>query len=130
LTYRRHVHYVAARAWLNSVPHGVELCFCRLTQIGFLRLLTTSAVMGDQVFSQEGAWGVYDDWLENGHASYAEEPPSIEPIFRSRSQSLLSAPKDWADSYISAFAQVTGLQLVTFDETLYRRTAGALLLKI
>jgi hypothetical protein len=85
--------------------------------------------MGNNVLSQTEAWDFYDDWLENGHASYVEEPPAIELTFRSLSESGKVAPKDWADSYVSAFAQVSGLRLVTFDQVLYRRTAGAVLLK-
>jgi uncharacterized protein len=129
LTYRGHIHYNAARIWLDSVPDDSELCFCRLTQVGFLRLLTTPAVMGNRVMSQAAAWEVYDDWLENGRAGFIEEPPSIERIFRALSQSRQPAPKDWADSYISAFAQDSGLRLVTFDQALQRRTGGSLLLK-
>ena len=129
LTYRGHIHHTAARTWLDSVPDDSELCFCRLTQLGFLRLLTTAAVMGNKVLSQAEAWDFYDDWLENGHAAYVEEPPAIELTFRSLSGSGQVAPKDWADSYVSAFAQVSGLRLVTFDHALQRRTAGAVLLK-
>ncbi len=129
LTYRGHIHYTAARTWLDSLADDSELCFCRLTQLGFLRLLTTAAVMGNRVLSQASAWDVYDDWLENGRGSYIEEPAAIEHSFRSLSQSRQVAPKDWADSYVSAFAQVTGLKLVTFDRALQRRTAGSVLLK-
>ena len=129
LTYRGHIHYAAAKTWLDTVPDDSELCFCRLTQLGFLRLLTTAAVMGNKVLSQAEAWEFYDDWLENGHAAYVEEPPAIELTFRSLSQLSQVAPKDWADSYVSAFAQVSGLRLVTFDQALQRRTAGSLLLK-
>jgi predicted nucleic acid-binding protein len=114
---------------MDSVSDDTEFCFCRLTQLGFLRLLTTVAIMGEKVLSQAGAWEVYDDWLENGCASYVEEPPAIELSFRSLSQSPQAAPKDWADSYVSAFAQVSGLRLVTFDQALQRRTAGSILLK-
>jgi toxin-antitoxin system PIN domain toxin len=128
LTFRAHVHHTAAKTWLDSVPDDSELCFCRLTQLGFLRLLTTEAVMGKKVLSQVQAWDIYDDWMENGHAVYVEEPPSIELRFRSLSESGQAAPEDWADSYVSAFAQVSGLQLVTFDRTLQKRTAGAVLL--
>lgn len=129
LTYQRHIHYTIARTWLDSVPDDLELGFCRLTQLGFLRLLTTPAVMGNRVMSQAAAWEVYDDWLENGRAAFIEEPPSVERIFRSVSQSRQPAPKDWADSYVSAFAQDSGLQLVTFDHALHRRTSGSLLLR-
>lgn len=129
LTYKRHIHYTIARSWLDSVPVDQELCFCRVTQIGFLRLLTTPAVMENKLLSQAEAWNVYDDWLRNGPATFLDEPPTIEPIFRSLSSSQQPAAKDWADSYISAFAQISGLQLVTFDRALYRRTAGAILLQ-
>jgi hypothetical protein len=53
--------------------------------------------------------------------------PAIELAFRSLSKSPQVAPKDWADSYVSAFAQVSGLRLVTFDQALQSRTAGSLL---
>ena len=129
LTFKGHVHYPVARSWLDALPDDSELCFCRLTQIGFLRLLTTSAVMGNRVLSQEAAWQVYDDWLTNGHASFLEEPASIERVFRSLSQLPRPAAKDWADSYVCAFAQVSGLRLVTFDQALQRRMGNSILLK-
>jgi uncharacterized protein len=129
LTYRGHVHHQPARAWLDSLFDDTDLCFCRLTQLGFLRLLTTSAVMGAKVFSQSSAWDVYDEWLKNGHARFVEEPAPIERIFRALSSSQQPAAKDWADSYVSAFAQVSGLRLVTFDRGLHLRTSGSLLLK-
>ena len=129
LTYRGHKHYGSACAWLDSIPDESELSFCRLTQIGFLRLLTTPVVMGNQVHTQEAAWQVYDDWLENGRAIYVEEPPAVEQIFRSLSHLPQPAPKDWADSYVCAFAQASGLQLVTFDQALQRRTPASILLR-
>jgi len=128
LTYREHVHYPCANDWLKSVPDDMRLCFCRLTQIGFLRLLTTPAVMGHQVLTQAGAWKVYDEWLSSRQAEYVEEPPALDPIFRSLSQSNRPAPKDWADSYLSAFAEASRLTLITFDQALSRRTSGAVLL--
>ena len=127
-TYRAHKHYFVAKSWLDSLPEDAVLCFCRLTQLGFLRLLTTPAVMQNQTRSQAGAWAVYDDWLQNGHAEFIEEPPGVEPAFRALIQSGQIAPKDWADSYVSAFAQISGLKLVTFDQALHRRTANSLLL--
>ena len=128
LTYRKHSHYVSAKAWLDSVPDDSELCFCRFTQLGFLRLLTTSLVMGKQVLSQTEVWQTYDDWLADGQAIFVEEPPAIEHIFRNLSRSGHAAPKDWADSYLSAFAQTSAFRLVTFDRALARRTADSLLL--
>lgn len=85
--------------------------------------------MADQVCSQATAWETYDDWLTNGSATYVEEPTSIDRVFRTLSSSPQAAPKDWADSYLSAFAQGSGFQLVTFDQALAQKTIGSLLLK-
>jgi uncharacterized protein len=129
LTYRGHIHYTVANAWLQSVPDDARLCFCRITQIGFLRLLTTPVVMGNEVLNQDQAWKTYDDWLENGNAAFLEEPPTLDRAFRSFSQSKLSTPKDWADSYIAAFSQSSELTLVTFDQALHGRASGSILLR-
>src|ERR1700678_2469962 len=116
LTYTKHVHFDCAQRWFTALPDDAHLCFCRLTQIGFLRLLTTPAVMGNEVLSQARAWNLYDDWLQEGGATYMEEPPSIEQACRSFTQSRNVSPKDWADSYLAAFVSVSDLRLVTFDQ--------------
>jgi toxin-antitoxin system PIN domain toxin len=129
LTYRGHVHHAFAKRWLDALPEDTRLCFCRFTQLGFLRLLTTSAVMGERVLTQSAAWKIYDEWLEVGHATFVEEPPALESVFRSLSKSGQPEPKAWADSYVSAFAEASRLPLVTFDQVLQRKTKRAVLLK-
>jgi hypothetical protein len=64
MTYTKHVYFECAQDWFTSLPEDAHLCFCRFTQIGFLRLLTTPAVMGNEVLSQARAWNFYDDWLQ------------------------------------------------------------------
>jgi predicted nucleic acid-binding protein len=56
LSYERHVHYPVARKWFEQLDGDSLLCFCRLTQIGLLRLLTTGALMDIDVLSQADAW--------------------------------------------------------------------------
>jgi len=129
LTTTKHVHYGSAQRWFTTLPEDARLCFCRFTQIGFLRLLTTPAVMGDEVLSQAAAWALYDDWLQEGGAVYLEEPPSVEGAFRSFTQSGKAAPKDWADSYLAAFASVLDLQLVTFDQGFQGKIKQLLILR-
>jgi toxin-antitoxin system PIN domain toxin len=129
LTYTKHVHYDYAQRWYKALPEDAHLCFCRFTQISFLRLVTTSAVMGDEVLSQAGAWNVYDDWLREGGASYVDEPPTVERTFRSFTQSRNVAPKDWADSYLAAFASDTDLRLVTFDQRFQGKIGQLLILR-
>ncbi len=129
LSYERHVHYPAARTWFEHLEDSARACFCRLTQIGLLRLLTTDAVMGeDEVLSQVGAWRVYDRWLEDDRVFFLEEPPNLEPRFRTFSHQQRAAPKDWSDSYLCAFAETAGLRLVTFDRALSTKSGDLLLL--
>jgi hypothetical protein len=90
-------------------------CFFADSQISFLRLLTTSAAMGDEVQSQASAWSIYDEWVTHGGVSFLEEPASAESEFRRFAQSNSVTPKDWANSYLAAFAVASDLTLVTFD---------------
>ncbi|MGH9499424.1 MAG: TA system VapC family ribonuclease toxin [Terriglobales bacterium] len=130
LSYDRHVHHSAAKDWLESVDSGARLCFCRFTQISFLRLLNTGAVMGeDGVLSQAHAWNAYDHWIEDGDAILLEEPAAIESSFRTFSQQTRPAPKDWADSYLAAFASVLGLKLVSFDQAFRKRVPESIILR-
>ena len=129
LTFRRHVHHAIARRWLNSETEA-DLFFCRLTQLGLLRLLSTTSIMGDQVCSQVAAWTIYDGWLESGRAMFLDEPPAIGQTFRVISSSGRPAPKDWTDSYLAAFAQTSGLRLVTFDRALGQKTQDSILLEL
>lgn len=130
LSYERHVHYASARGWFEGLDDHSRVCFCRFTQLGLLRLLTTGAVMGeDSVLSQTEAWPIYDRWLQDERILYVEEPAALEARFRALSQHRRPAPKDWAESYLSAFAETAGLRLVTFDQALRQKGANVLLLQ-
>jgi uncharacterized protein len=129
LAYDRHLHHRIVSRWYVELDDDARLCFCRFTQVGFLRLLTTEAVMGlDLVLTQSQAWGVYDDCLADGRTMLLEEPAAIERRFRSFSNSKHAAPKHWADSYLAAFAVEAGVRLVTFDQALEKRSFDAVLL--
>jgi toxin-antitoxin system PIN domain toxin len=133
LTYEGHVHHTAARKWLQSLPLDARLFFCRITQLGFLRLLTTAAVMGEmEVLSQAEAWAAYDQCLEDSRVSFLSESHEhleLDLAFRNASGLRRPAPKDWADSYLAAFASVSNLTLVTFDRTLHSKIQRAILLR-
>jgi uncharacterized protein len=129
LTYERHVHHATASEWLKSLESDAQVNFCRFTQLGFLRLLTTSAVMGaDGVLTQLQAWKAYDRWFEDGRIFYIDEPKTLENQFRALSQETRASPKDWADSYLAAFAAESGLCLVTFDQALGKKAQDSRLL--
>src|SRR4029079_19705089 len=106
LTYEGHVHHATAAAWFAQLHEGVELAFCRFTQLGLLRLLTTAAAMGDEVMTQPQAWAAYDHWLQHPRVTLVDEPPAIETRLRALTRRRHPATKDWADSFLAAFATV------------------------
>ena len=55
LTSNRHVHHQLATEWLHGVGHDT-VAFCRVSELGFLRLLTNAHVMGKDVLSPAQAW--------------------------------------------------------------------------
>lgn len=130
LTYEGHIHHACARDWFTSLGQSGRLFFCRFTQLGLLRLLTAEAVMGrDEVMTQEDAWRAYDRWLEDERIDFLEEPAGVEAPFRALTRARHAAPKDWADSYLAAFAETSQLTLVTFDQAFRSKTKQLVLLK-
>jgi predicted nucleic acid-binding protein len=69
-----HVHNPAPWGWLSRQPADRKLIFSRYTQLGLLRLLTNSAVMGDAAPTLRKASGVYDRWLEDPRVEFYPEP--------------------------------------------------------
>lgn len=129
LSSRDHQHFSIAWNWYQALPRQMTLSFCRFTQLGYLRLLTTRSVMGLGTLNQEAAWAAYDRWIADADAQLLEEPMHLESTFRLLAGSEQVSPKDWADSYLIAFAESAGLTLVTFDQALAGKTKGAVLLQ-
>jgi predicted nucleic acid-binding protein len=50
-----HIHNRGARKWLDTVEDDVV--FCRITQMGLLRLLTNRHALGSDTFTALRAWG-------------------------------------------------------------------------
>jgi toxin-antitoxin system PIN domain toxin len=128
LSYEAHSHHIVARSWLRTAERA-RLFFCRHTQLGLLRLLSAEAVMAEDAMNQADAWKACDRWLEDDRVEFIEEPPDLEPIFRSMSQLQRPAPKDWADSYLASFASASQLTIVTFDRALHAKARSGLLLR-
>jgi toxin-antitoxin system PIN domain toxin len=130
LTYDRHAHHLSALRWFEALAPMARLFFCRLTQLGLLRLLSVEAVMGpDQTRSQQEAWKAYDRWLQDERIEFLDEPGGLETQFRALTRSPRASPKDWADSYLLAFASAADLWLVTFDRALRQKGTKVLLLE-
>jgi hypothetical protein len=129
LNFDRHAHHVAAKQWYEAVPLSVTLVFCRQTQLGLFRILTTAAVMGQEVLTQLGCWQIYDRWNQTGQVAWADEPQDLEIRLRALTEHAASSPKEWMDAYLAAFVETAGIQLVTFDRALAAKVKGAVLLR-
>jgi predicted nucleic acid-binding protein len=104
------------------------IVFCRQTQLGLFRILTTAAVMGQEVLTQLQCWRIYDQWRSTGQVAWADEPGNLEAELRALTAGAASSPKTWMDAYLAAFAEAANLTLVTFDRTLAGKVKGAMLL--
>ena len=57
LIWNRHEHSDIARSWFEQATSN-RFLFCRFTQLTVLRLLTTTAIMGDDVRTMTDAWEI------------------------------------------------------------------------
>src|SRR5579859_6296742 len=120
-----HVHASMARKWWEQQSGAIA--FCRLTQLGFLRLMTTPAVMDGKPLTMNEAWRVYDRIFDDDRVLFVSEPPDVERRFREKAAGRTASPKLWADAWLLAVAQAAEGVLVTFDRALVPRGASCLL---
>ena len=128
LHHQIHVHHSVATRWFAAQDESAAFVFCRQTQMGFFRLMTTEAVLGKEVLTQRQCWTIYDRWIGGGKAVLASEPAGIEDGVRRRTSADSASPKAWADAYMAAFADAARLTLVTFDRALAAKVKGSVLL--
>jgi toxin-antitoxin system PIN domain toxin len=115
LTFDSHVHHPSAKVWFDALSG--KLCFfCRMTQQGFLRLATNQQVFKTHALTLSQAWQQYDVFRSDPCVSYVGEPANLEPHWRRFTERQTFSPKVWNDGYLAAFAQVGGLELVSFDK--------------
>ena len=114
LVAEQHIHHPVARQWFASL-RDEKLAFCRVTQLGFLRLLTNKHVMQEEVMSPDGAWHAYRALRSDRRIGYVTEPNDLSEAWDAFTKGRLTSPNLWTDTYLCAFAQAARLTLVTFD---------------
>jgi uncharacterized protein len=129
LNFDQHTHHAAAKHWYEAVPASATLVFCRQTQLGLFKILTTTAVMGPNVLTQVECWQIFDRWVSTGQVAWADEPQDLETRLRALTGHAVASPKEWMDAYLAAFAETARIQLVTFDQVLAAKVKGAVLLQ-
>jgi toxin-antitoxin system PIN domain toxin len=117
MTFRAHIHHVAAKAWFDALGSEV-CCFCRLTQQGFLRLATNRRAFPADAVQMDDAWRLYDTLLCDPRVGFAAEPAGIEAKWRTFTASRQFSPQVWNDAYPAAFAIAANWELVSFDQGL------------
>lgn len=121
LSVNGHTHGPDAWNWLRQLSKDSRLIWSRYTQIGLLRLLTNTAVMGDRTLTLSRAWKVYDQWIEDPRVDFYPEPRGIDREFRDATDPVAKqfASKWVGDCWLLGFAAGAQATLVTFDRALY-----------
>jgi uncharacterized protein len=112
----RHAAHAAAVRWLDGVTVGGAM-ICRVAQTGLLRLLNNPAVMREEALDTAACWGLWRQLLEDERIRFTPtEPPGLDAVFERFTSGRAFAPRLWTDAYLAAYAQASGLVLVTFDQ--------------
>lgn len=114
LTSNRHVHHSLANAWIKSI-NADQIAFCRISELGFLRLLTNAHVMGKDVLSPAKAWLVYDEWRDDDRVIFLPEHHEFSKKWRRLGGQISGGPNAWTDAYLAAFALDSNATVVTLD---------------
>ena len=120
-----HIHSAVARRWWEKETGSIA--FSRVTQLGFLRLMTTAAAMDGKPLTMARAWRVHDRLYDDDRVTFLPEPPEIETRFRAYASAQTASPKVWADAWLLAFAEAAEGTLITFDRALAAQGAHSLL---
>jgi toxin-antitoxin system PIN domain toxin len=112
----RHAFHAAAVDWLDGMPAG-GATICRIAQTGLLRLLNNPAVMREDVLDTTACWDLWRRLLEDERVRFTPtEPPGLDAAFERFTSGRAFTPRLWTDAYLAAYAQTSGLTLVTFDQ--------------
>lgn len=81
LAHAVHPYHASAMAWAETIGTVRPVCFCRVTQLGLLRLLTTREAMRDDMMPQASVWSSYDMFFRNLNTRLVEEPAGLDRRF-------------------------------------------------
>lgn len=114
LTVADHPHHQRARHYWYEESSD-EVAFCRVTALGFLRLLTNASMMGGQPLTVSQAWRAYSSLRRLPEVALAAEPEGCEDWLEKWALGTILTPRLWTDAYLAAFAKADGMRLVSFD---------------
>lgn len=89
--------------------------FCRITQLGVLRLLTNSKVMGKKTMKTTEAFLYLRKIEETLGVFWIHEQDHFESLWENHIKTWNISPSDWTDAYLATLAEVARVRLVTLD---------------
>ena len=110
----QHTHHIVAKQYWEETAAS-RIAFCRITMLGLLRLSTNKVVMGGTPYTTAQAWAAYQAVVALPEVTLVAEPAGIEALMQKLSAAPSFRSADWTDAYLAAFAQSSGLRMVSFD---------------
>lgn len=114
-----HSHHEAARSWLDGQETLASIFFCRATQQGLVRLLTTAEVLagyGIPPLTNREAWAAVESFMADERIAFINEPAGVEEAWKALALRDTNSPKLWMDAWLAAFALCSGFQMITTDK--------------
>ncbi len=124
----RHAFNRAASAWWNQ-DRSDAVGFCRFTQLGLLRHLTSTATMKGNPLTNREAWEVFETLQTDARVCFFPEWPALDGLLKDYSDIPQAACNVWGDAYLAAYASVNEATLVTFDKGFSRYPVKTLILE-
>jgi toxin-antitoxin system PIN domain toxin len=118
----RHSLHHKAKRWFDAEDD--EIGFCRITQMGLLRLMTNPTITRNDALTRRQAWNLMEDLMSDPRVRYLAEPQGLVSLWAAFSKRDDKSHLLWTDDYLAAFAQAASAELVTFDRGFHKRYAS------
>ena len=123
LAFASHPFHAQARTIFEQADSSRPAAFCRATQTGFLRLLTTPTICsayGCSPITNLEAWAKCEELLALPQVVWLAESTGIASEWRQCAALGSSSPKVWMDAYLAALAIKGGFNFVSLDKDFIR----------
>lgn len=118
LVFASHPQHGLALEAYRSASRARPAVFCRATELSFLRLTSTPALLrlsNATGLTNQDAIATLTKLLGETRVTHREEPEGIGPLWHRLGARDSASPKRWMDAYLAAFAIAGNLRLVTGD---------------
>ena len=119
LALEEHPHHLAAKNyWKSEQSLTNKFMFCRVTMLGFVRLLCQPKVVGNGALQLGSAFALYQSFRASSAVGFVGEPKDCEAYLSDALELTGGNPLPthrWTDAYLAALSQSSNTRLVTFD---------------